>query len=256
MAALLLACRGPEPAPVPDAPEVALHLDGTPVGVATLADPDARLDLPGLYPEAASDPATWLHLEARARGGRTLHLGAPTAAWTEPRLTLALDAAGAPLLTVHTPVAEGLPPEIARLAAQPVLALEGVESVLVFTVASPPPEAPPTPPLAVRLGDTDLPPLTQAELEEVPTHSGRRRQQGWPLSDVLALRAPVDRIAQVTLEGGDDPLVLQGAALRDPEVIWLLRRNQRGHLRLQEWAGREPGRDLRGVRSVTITLDP
>jgi hypothetical protein len=138
-------------------------------------------------------------------------------------------------------------------ATTPALRFPGVTSVDVHTLpraASAKPTGVP-----VTLDEHAAPPIEDAELTTLAASPGKhpRENQGASLAPLVAARVPLAEVASVELDaGGGEVLVVDGDALRSPEHKVLIRRNQRGVIRIKHTKGDAPVGDLRGLVAMRI----
>jgi hypothetical protein len=228
-------------APTPEGPGVELRVDGNKVG--WLAAP--ATDLTAGLPAKRRDPATWTGLAAEAADGRTFHLADVAGDYPGGRVALLREPRGV-VLAIYRAGGKA-----------PALRFPGVASVDVETlpVVAPPPPAG----VAVTLDGHAAPPIEDAELTRLATapREHPRQNQGASLAPLVAARVPLAEVASVELDaGGGEILVVDGDALRSPEHKVLIRRNQRGVLRIKHTKGDAPVGDLRGLVALRITRRP
>lgn len=235
--ALLLATgcgRDPAP-PAPVGPTIEITLDDGAPRRASLGGPQPLVELIGVA------PASWLEVIASSDDERTLELTRPATTYPDADVRFYFDQ-DRPALGVFRRITPDMPPDVARIARQPIVGLAGITTVEIRTR----PRV--MPPLAVTV-DGSTQPIAES-LRSLKLHpTNKPRERGWSFGDVIALAVPRDRgvraIRLHTRAGSVTPLDVQAA--RSEGAI--LKRNQRGQYVFRMWDN--SGKAALEVRDVT-----
>lgn len=236
----LAACRrdAPPPAPAPSA-TVVVRVDGV---EAARVDATRLADQPrvGELARVALGAATIVGLDAVGRGGARQISETRRHPGQEPRLYL--DDRGRPAFGWFRRTTDGAP----GAPNQPMVDVAIIE---LHTAA------PATPAAATLTVDLDgvVHTVSAAELATLPrrrTPGQGRRNQGWPMLDVIALVAPGTRPGRVEVLAGGAPVVLDADRLTDTADPPMLKQNRRGDLNLRSAQGPRVER-VQGLRIVS-----
>jgi hypothetical protein len=187
----------------------------------------------------------WVLVQAISDDGRYIDLEQPMTTYpgAEIRLYVRNDRVAVGLFR---PPVTGVAPDVAAMAAQPVVELTEVTELDVWTHAPP---LPPSSTLAIVVQGRPARDVDPAELDGI-VEQHDRRMRGWLVRDVLAQVVPNVRIAKLKIVGQTELDV----SATDLAQLALLKRNQRGELVFQMWeAGAEKARvQVRGVKRLVI----
>jgi hypothetical protein len=228
LCALLFACKD-KPASPQHGPEIELFVDDTARTVA-IDEPIA------LSKVVAPLPASWLEVRADGTNDHFIELSPRP----EDELRLYIDH-GEVSIGVFPPITADMPAEVKQRAAQPLSSLVGIKTVHVVT------HLPKLPSLIVSVDDREV---TLDDALRGLTPSGKRRAQGWALSDVLVLAGAGD--AQVVRVIGPRP---QEITLDRSEIDKaIIKPNQRGEYVVRVWdeGAKAPTREVRGVTKILV----
>lgn len=251
-----VACgRDPAPAPAPSpaappvqptGPQVRLVVDDQPAGAIAVG---ASQPLASVVP-AAPDPAAWVRVELDATGRRFLDLSHPAETYPGASFRIYVDDRGRPTFGVFREVQPGLPPEVERIARQPAPVLADITEIRIHTHEAAPAA---TASLTVEVAGQASSPITPADLAATPPlTAGRSKPRGWPLAQVLALRAP-GAIARVVIEDREKHVIeIAGGDLAAATPTRVLRVNNRSLWVFEEWQGDQRVRNLRDVMRIRI----
>jgi hypothetical protein len=231
---VLVACHSP----APSGPSVQISIDGKPFRTVPIA---ATIPLASLVTPA---PATWFDVTARSADGRFVEIAHPATSYPGAEIRL-YDQGGKPAIGVFRPVPTGVPPDVARIAREPAVSLDGVVTIDVLTHA---PAVTVASGLVVEAPGRPAKTLDPDDLEDLKEATGPTgHAHGWAIADVLA-RAGVAGAAHVRVVGDHEETIDLAAH------IVLLKQNHRGQYVVQVWdAGHaEASAEVRGVSKIVV----
>jgi hypothetical protein len=226
LCALLFACKD-KPASPPHGPEIELFVDDNARTVAV----DQPIALSKVVTPA---PASWL--EVRADGANDHFIELSPRPEDEIRLYIDHDEVA---IGVFPPLTADMPADVKQRAALPLSSLVGLTSVHGMT------HLPKLPSLVIGLGEREV---TLDDALHGLTPSGKRRAQGWALSDVLVLAGAGD--VQALRIVGAQEITLDRSEI-DKAII---KPNQRGEYVVRVWdeGAKAPTREVRGVTKILV----
>ena len=243
----------PAPAPAPSVeppakPAPTVTLDRAVLGPLTLPAAEGRWPLVDLLPAGTPPPGAWYTLRVIGDdGGHTRYLEPANLLEKEDLDVVAIE--GRVQFEQRLRVPDGASEAVRIRAAKPLRVIPHITSVVIATELVVP-DSSQARKLRTQVDGKGAGYYRPAELSTLERRADRCRPEhdaGWPLADVVGLRAPLDAVASVTLtsEGAGDPIVFTGSDLVDaPEGVHLrIKPNRKGQWSFKQLGG-QPGCDV------------
>jgi hypothetical protein len=244
----LTSCARPEPALT-----VPLFVDDVAIGEIVLPAGPGPWPLFAHLPPEAPPVQTWTQLSVEGAGGRVFSRRDPAAyaGDEEARFYMRL---GEVAFAVFLVVDDDAPRALQLRATRPSLAVAGPSAVRVRT--RPLLRRPNLPRLATSVDGRSAGRLREEELRGVERLAEPRRPKhvdAMRLSDLVALRAPLDRVLEVVLITPTQQVRVAG---EDLKKLLLLKPTKRGAWTYKRFEGDERVESVRDVTEIAITLRP
>lgn len=242
-------CSAPE---APPALVLPLLVDDAPAGEIVLPDGPGPWALDAHLPEGAPPVDAWRRLSVEGAGGRVFSRKDPGARahFEEPRF---YRRQGKLAFAVFLVVDEDAPQAVKLRSREPSLA---VADPLVVRVRTRPLEARSAlPKLGTSVDGRSTGRFRAEELAGIERVAEPKRPQhvtAMRLADLVALRVPLDRVAEVTLVARDRRIRIPGDELKTG--LRLMKPTKRGAWAYKRFEGHERAETARGVSEVQIAL--
>ena len=247
-------------------PAVSVSLDGQPIVELAAESIVSRRSLHEAVGGKAGDQATWRVLEAVALDGRDVWISHLPERFGNHDIDLFSDPKHGPSLGIFVRVKPGAAPHLIASARKPRQGLVGVTAIRLWTKERPTKQEPTRRALGVEVGGKAAPslmPKELAKLKRIAPFEGKavrgKRNRGWPVREIVALRVAVSQVKELTVHGADGAqLQLTRSQLLDERRIALIRYNHRGDANVGIWDRDLSARTerMRRVLRLEIALEP